>query len=117
MLVPALHQPFLDEIISASSSNMPSGIFCSTVIDNTFGVNTTNPAVTFNVTSSSTSAFAPASVGLTAEQELSISEFPPFAWSSSSSTGTCCSDASGTPSEDIGPQFTLEFSLDDGLEY
>jgi len=51
---------------------MPSSIG----IDSAFGVNTTNPAVAFNVTSSSTSSFAPgrpALVDLTAEQEQPIS--------------------------------------------
>jgi len=53
-------------------------------------------------------------VDLTAEQEQPISEFPPFASSSSSGSGTGGSestDASGTSSENIGSQF----NLDDGL--
>ena len=54
-------------------------------------MNTTNSAVAFNVTSSSTSAFAPGgppSVNLTAAQEQPISDFPLFSLSNSSSTGT-----------------------------
>jgi len=89
---------------------MPS----SNRIGSAFGVNTTNPAAAFNVTSSSTSSFAPgrpALVDLTAEQEQLMSEFPPFASSSSSGSGTGGSEASGTSSEDIGSQF----NLDDGL--
>ena len=92
---------------------MPSSIR----IGSAFGANTTNPAAAFNVTSSSISSFAPgrpALVDLTAEQEQPISEFPPFASSSSSGSGTGGSestDASGTSSENIGSQF----NLDDGL--
>jgi len=59
---------------------MPSSIG----LDSAFGVYTTNPAVAFDVTSSSTSSFAPcrpALVDLTAEQEQ------PIASSSSSGTG------------------------------
>jgi len=89
---------------------MPSSIG----IDSAFGVSTTNPAVAFNVTSSSTSSFAPgrpALVDLTAEQEQPISEFPLFASSSSSGSGTGGSESTGTSSENIGSQF----NLDDGL--
>jgi len=86
-------------------------------IGSAFGVNTTTPAAAFNVTSSATSSFAPgrpALVDLTAEQEQLISEFPLFASSSSSGSGTGGSestDASGMSSENIGSQF----NLDDGL--
>ena len=89
MSVPVSHQPLL--FWMGSHHSMPSSIFCSTGIGSAFGVNTTNPAVAFNVTSSSTSAFAPGgppSVNLTAAQEQPISDSPLLSLSSSSSTGT-----------------------------